>query len=174
MVVVTCFRKYLWQLLFVLSMFIAYEIHGRSVYCIIIFIHAAQKESTSLSTELIIADSAELKTVRKCTPYLEIALKGLESALVNFLNQEGFITDDVAEKIKNPVIVLTDIQKSTELTGWIKHRVELDPDSYHVLLDWIKAGGSHYKPIVKILEAEFLKHIGDSEQCCSGGLNCHT
>jgi hypothetical protein len=110
-----------------------------------------------------IADSPELRTVKKCTPDLEKALVGLERGLVYFMNQQGFFIDDVAKKILNPVSMLSDIEKSGELTGWIVHRVEQDPNSYHVLLDKLKNSGGHYEPVAKILEAEFLK------QGCTGG-----
>jgi hypothetical protein len=110
-------------------------------------------------------DSPELRTLKECTPQLETALKGLESGLVHFLNREGFIVDDVEEKILNPVTQLTDMNRAGELVMWIRHRVTQHPPSYHVLLDWLKEGGKHYQPIVSIMEAEFLNQTQSSEYC---------
>jgi hypothetical protein len=101
--------------------------------------------------------SPELRTLRECTSQLETALRGLESGLVHFLNREGFFSDEVQEKILNPVSTFTVEQKARELVSWIKHRVGQHPPSYHVLLGTLKEGGKHYEPIVGILEAEYLK-----------------
>ena len=101
-------------------------------------------------------DSPELRTLRACTPQLETALKRLDRSLVHFLNQEGFLDDDATDKILNPVTLLTEGEKAWELVKWIKHRVKEDPHSYHVLLQRLKESGSLYRPIVGILEAEFV------------------
>ena len=61
------------------------------------------------------SDPPELRTLKACTPQLETALKGLESGLVHFLNQEGFITDHVVDEVLNPLSMLTEADKACEL-----------------------------------------------------------
>jgi hypothetical protein len=91
-----------------------------------------------------VRDSPELRTLKECTPQLETALRGLERGLVQFMDRKGFFIDGAAEKVLNPEILLTAEQKAGELVSWIKHRVEQDPPSYHVLLDRLKEDGKHY------------------------------
>ena len=102
------------------------------------------------------ADSLELRTVKKCSPELVTALKGLDSKLVHFLREEGFITDGIHEKVTNVASLLSKAEKASELVGCIEDRIEQDSGSYHIFLDWLKKGpGKYYEPIVKKLEAEF-------------------
>ena len=109
------------------------------------------------------SDSPELRTLKACTPQLETALKGLDSGLVHFLNHNSFITDNVMDKVRNPVTMLNEADKAWELVKWIKNRVKQDPPSYHVLLGRLKQSGNLYKSIVKILEAEYAKQNAQGE-----------
>ena len=109
------------------------------------------------------SDSPELRTLKACTPQLETALKGLDSGLVHFLNHNNFITDNVMDKVRNPVTMLTEDDKAWELVKWIKNKVKQDPPSYHVLLGRLKQSGSLYKSIVKILEAEYARQNPQGE-----------
>jgi hypothetical protein len=111
-----------------------------------------------------VSDSPELRTLKECTLQLETALRGLERGLVHFLDGKGFFIDGAAEKILKPESLLTVEQKAGELVTWIKHRVEQDPPSYHVLLNRLKEDGKHYEPIVGVLEAEFSKQTQPSKQ----------
>ena len=96
----------------------------------------------------------EVKALKRCTPDLEAALKGLDPNLVHFLREEGFITDHMHEEILNRKSPFSDTNKASELVKWIKNRVEQDSESYHDLLRWLKDAGKFYRPIVKKLEAE--------------------
>ena len=109
------------------------------------------------------APSPELRTLKVCTPQLETALTGLDRELVHFLNHNNFITDDVMDKVRNPVTMLTEADKAWKLVERIKNRVKLDPPSYHVLLGRLKQSGNLYKPIVKILEAEYARQNPQGE-----------
>jgi len=100
------------------------------------------------------SESPELKAIKKCAPNLERALKGLDRDLVHFLNDEGFISDEVLNKVLNPVSVWSEDDKATELVKWIRNRVKQDPASFHTLLAWFKARGKYYEPIMMALEAE--------------------
>lgn len=101
--------------------------------------------------------SAELRTLEKCTPQLETALKGLERNLVHFLKDECFILDDVRDCILDARSILDKAEKAGELVKWIKNRVKLDPESYHILVNRFKQGGNLYRPIVRKLEEEYRR-----------------
>ena len=74
--------------------------------------------------------SIELKTVEKCTPQLETALKGLGRELVHSLCAEGFINTVTRDNILRPETMLTPEQKAGKLVGDIKDRIKLHPPSY--------------------------------------------
>ena len=109
------------------------------------------------------SDSPELRTLKACTLQLQTALEVLDSQLVYFLHHSDFITDYVMEEVLGPPTVLTEAHKARELVRWIKNRVKQDPPSYHVLLGELKQSGNLYKPIVKILEAEYARQNPQGE-----------
>lgn len=104
------------------------------------------------------SDSIELKTIKKCASQLETALVGLDSKLVHFLQEEGYITDDVHDRILNPASLLGRSDKASELVKWIRNRIQLHSESYHMLINWFRKNGKLYQPIVNILELEFNSH----------------
>ena len=107
---------------------------------------------------MVMSASPELITVKNCASKLETALKGCDSPLVHFLRKEGFISDDVHEKVLNPQSMLTTVQKAGELVKGIERRVELDPSSFQLLLNCFKQmQAAFFQPIVKILEKEYHK-----------------
>ena len=115
-------------------------------------------------------DSPELKTIKKCAPDLETTLSGLEREFIHFLAQEGFISDQVSGDVLDPRSILTDEQKAGLLVQGIKRRVQLDANSYHILLEHFKNGGNLYKPIVRKLEqaySEIIHRNGQSTPCGS-------
>ena len=91
-------------------------------------------------------------TVELCTIQLETALLGLERDLVHFLFQNGFISDDVRDKVLNPVSVLSEAEKAGEVVRWIKNRIKQDPTNYHVLMGKLQQCGKRYQPIINRLE----------------------
>ena len=106
-------------------------------------------------------DSVEFKTVRRCTVALETALKGLDRKMVDFLNQNGFITDDVCDQVLNRVTLLSAADKAHELVKGIKNRVKLDKGSYFVLVGGLTQGGVLYQPILNILAEEYQRQLGE-------------
>lgn len=105
------------------------------------------------------SDSPELRTLNKCITQLATALQaGLDERLVCLLNSEGFLTDDT---ILNPVTSLTDTEKlkADDLVRCIVLRVQQDPGSYHMLLQWLKQSGDRYEPIVTILDREYARQV---------------
>ena len=103
--------------------------------------------------------SIEFKTVRKCSPSLETALKGLDRNMVDFLYQNGFITSDVCSTVLDPVTLLTPADKACKLVEGIKDRVDLDKESYKVLFGGLVQGGVLYQPIVNILTEEYQRQL---------------
>ena len=97
--------------------------------------------------------SAEFMTLEHCTVPLETALSDLERDLVHFLCLNDFISDDVRDKVLNPVSVLSKGEKAGEVVRWIKKKVMRDPGSYHVLMRKLQQGGRRYQPIINKLEA---------------------
>ena len=95
--------------------------------------------------------------------WLETALKGLDRNMVDFLYQNGFITDDVCDQVLNPVTSLSDVDKAYELVKAIKNRVKQDKESYLVLVDCLTQGGVLYQPVVKILAEEYQRQLVEQE-----------
>ena len=83
---------------------------------------------------------------------LETALSGLDRDLMHFLCQNGFIGDNVRDKVLNPVSVLSEAEKAGEVVRWIKNRIKQDPASYHVLMGKLQQCGNRYQPIINRLE----------------------
>ena len=109
------------------------------------------------------------------TPELETALSELERGSVHFLAQEGFITDEVSERVLDPQSMLSGEQRAGLLVKGIKRRVKLDSKSYHTLLEHFKKGGNLYRPIVGILEKAYSKLIRRQEsQNIACGSQPHT
>ena len=95
--------------------------------------------------------------MRRCTATLETALKGLDRNMVDFLYQNGFITDDVCDQVLNPVTLLSAADKAHELVKGIKNRVKQDKGSYFVLVGGLTQGGVLYQPIVTTLAEEYQR-----------------
>ena len=104
-------------------------------------------------------DSIEFKTVRRCTVALETALKGLDRNLVDFLYQNGFITEDVCDQVLNRVTLLSNADKAQELIKGIKNQVKQDKRNYFVLVGGLTQGGVLYKPILKVLDEEYQRQL---------------
>ena len=104
-------------------------------------------------------DSVEFKAVRRCRVALETALKGLDRNMVNFLDQNGFITDGVCDQVLNPVTFLSAADKAHELVKGIKNRVKQDKGSYFVLVGGLIQGGVLYQPIVTTLTEEYQRQL---------------
>ena len=107
-------------------------------------------------------DSTEFKTVKRCTRPLETALKGLDSNMVDFLYQNGFIPDDNYDQIRSAKTLLSPADKAYELVKGIKNRVKQDKGSYIVLVGGLTQGGVLYQPIVNTLTEEYQRLVGQT------------
>ena len=104
-------------------------------------------------------DSAEFKTVKRCTVPLETALKGLDRNMVDFLYQNGFITDDACDQVLSAKSSSSVADKVYELVKGIKNRVKQDKESYLVLVNWLSQGDVLYQPIVNTLAEEYQRQL---------------
>ena len=104
-------------------------------------------------------ESVEFKTVKACAVALTKALKGAgpETAMVNFLKEEGFINEDVRLSVIDIKTSLNVADKTNLLVEGIKNRIDQDEASFHVLVDKFKKSGVMYAPIVKKLTKEYEK-----------------
>ena len=104
-------------------------------------------------------ESVEFKTVKACAVALTKALMGAgpETAMVNFLKEEGFINDGVRLSVIDIKSPLSVADKAYLLVEGIKNRIDQDEDSYKLLVDKFKKSGVMYKPIVKKLTKEYEK-----------------
>ena len=114
-------------------------------------------------------DSIEFKTMKRCTKWMETALKGLDRNMVDFLYQNGFITEDDYEEVLNPVTIMRPIDKACNLVKGIKNRVKQDKRSYFVLVGGLIQGGALYQPIVNILSEEYQRQQQTGECMCAPG-----
>ena len=104
-------------------------------------------------------ESVEFKTVKTCAGALAKALKGAgpETAMVNFLKEEGFINEGVHLNVIDTKSPLSVADKTNLLVEGIKNRIDQDEDSYKLLVDKFKKSGVMYEPIVKKLTKEYEK-----------------
>ena len=104
-------------------------------------------------------ESIEFKTVKACAVKLGKALKGagLESAMVDFLKEKGFITEGVRLKVIGMTTPLGDDDKTTLLVEGIKNRIDQDERSFKVLVDKFGKSGVLYEPIFNKLTEEYEK-----------------
>ena len=101
---------------------------------------------------------AEYRTIVQCTTQLEVALRSCDGVIVHFLNQEGFITEEVHDEVLNPRL-LNDYQKATKLVTGVRNKVFLRAQSYHTFLNYLCRRGNHYGSIVKILDEEYNRQL---------------
>ena len=104
-------------------------------------------------------ESIEFKTVKVCAGALAKALKGagMETAMVNFLKEKGFITEEVRLSVIDIKTSLNVIEKINLLVEGIKDRIDQDEDSFQVLVDKFEQSGVLYEPIVKKLTSEHIR-----------------
>ena len=109
------------------------------------------------------AETTEFLTLLNCTGKLEIALQS-DRELAQFLNKEGFITDEVYADVSSTTSVQTSIQKAGTLIFHIKNKVKLNPKRYHKLVCHLRQNKRKYEDIVNILEEEYYRLVCDSSQ----------
>ena len=114
----------------------------------------------------MMGESIELKTVKNCIVSLLKALKYPENEMVYFLNNNGFITDEVCTSVLNPYSSLTTANKACQLIEGIKNRIDQDKDSYQVLINEFTRVGIRYDPIVRKLKEEYAKQANPNMQSC--------
>ena len=95
--------------------------------------------------------------MKACSVALGKTLKGADSGMVSFLEENGFITDEVRLRVIDVKTPLSAADKTNLLVEGIKDRIDLDEDSYKVLVDKFKLSGVFYGPIVKKLDKEYEK-----------------
>ncbi len=105
---------------------------------------------------------AEFKTVRNCTPQLEMALGSCKDFL-SFLDREELIQDTVYNNISDPTSNLSKDAKATTLVLEIRRVVQLKSQNYHIIMKYLHSKGQ-YRDIVEILDREYQKEL---EGTCS-------
>jgi hypothetical protein len=115
----------------------------------------------------------ELKAVRKCASHLEAALMVPNRDLVHFLRDQGFVSDEVHDKVLTPHIMWSEVEKSGELVKWITNRIKMDCTSFHILLHRLKQSGVLFEPTVTKLIAEYHTAGGETVLHATGaGKDC--
>ncbi len=104
------------------------------------------------------AESKEYTTLVHCTAKLIIALRS-DDSIVQFLDQEGFIKPKIYNRVKDPISLLSDDDKSGLLVTGIKDKVELNPKNYHKFVDHLRRNRRMYRDIVEILDDEYYSEI---------------
>ena len=100
------------------------------------------------------AESKEHITLVNCTAKLVIALRS-DDSLLHFLDREGFIKPNIYNRIKDPISLLSDSDKSGLLVTGIKDKVELNPKNYDKFVNHLRQNRRMYKDIVEILDDEY-------------------
>ena len=102
-------------------------------------------------------ESVEFKTVKACAGALTktLAGAGLDTPMMNFLKEKGFITETVRLNVIDTKSIMNIADKTNQVVEGIKVRIDLDKDSYKVLLNKFDRSGVLYEPIVKMLTKEY-------------------
>ena len=114
------------------------------------------------------SDSVEFKTIDRCMHDLEtgLAAPGIERKLVHFLKKEGFINDEVRDKVLG--IRLEEMEKAGELAKRIKNRVKQDRASFNLFVCHLEEYDKLYQPLLSQLQEEY------KQQKAQGKLSGHT
>ena len=108
------------------------------------------------------AETTEFLTLINCTGKLEIALQS-DRELAQFLNSEGFITDEVYTDVSSATSMQTPLQKAGTLVACIKNKVKLNPKRYHTLVRHLRQNKRKYEDIVSILDEEYKRVMRDNQ-----------
>ena len=101
------------------------------------------------------AESKEYSTIVKCSRKLEIALKS-DRDIAQFLHEQGLLTKDDYDAVNSPTLRFSSAEKSRILVTAIRDRVELNPDNYHIVVDYMRQRNvKRYRDIIKILDEEY-------------------
>ncbi len=103
---------------------------------------------------------AEFRTVKKCTPQLEMALGSCKDFLW-FLDGEELIQDQVYNNLRDPTSNLSKDDKASSLVLEIRRVVKLESENYHTIMKYLRSK-SQYRNIVKILDREYQKQLEDA------------
>ncbi len=119
--------------------------------------------TVTMDTTHIPNKEAELKTLVNCTAELVIALCS-DDEILHYLDREGFIKPKIYKDVNNPKSMLSKDEKAGLLVTGIKNKVRLNPKNYHKLMRHFHQDRRIYGDIADILDAEYLRLGGVSEE----------
>lgn len=96
---------------------------------------------------------AELQTLVKYTRKLELVFQSDRAVLLHLL-QEDVISQNFFDEVDDPKSMLSPAQKAAKIVTELKRLVSLDPEVYHLLLNYLKQH-KKYKAVVKNLNEEY-------------------
>ena len=102
------------------------------------------------------AETSEYITVVNRTGELETAL-GSDREISQYLNQQGFISDEDYANVTSATSKLTPVQKAGILVTGIKKKIKLNRQNYHRLVDHLRKNPRKYDDIVIILDEEYSR-----------------
>ena len=105
-------------------------------------------------------NSPEYRTIVKCTPALELALKDDLDTLSGELLAANLITSDQADKITDPRLDGVE-HRASEMVALIMDKVALDTKNYRSFIDVLERRHKDHKEILKILHKKY-KELGES------------
>ncbi len=105
---------------------------------------------------------AEFRTVKKCTPQLEMALGSCTDFLC-FLDREQLVQDSIYRDLRDPRSSLSKDDKASCLVSEIRRVVELKSENYHTIMKYLRSK-DQYRDIVEILDREYQKQLEDAVQ----------
>ena len=103
-------------------------------------------------------ETLEYKVILKCYKKLEVAFEG-DRQIVHFLADEGIIAEEKREELLNTKSVASNLEKSGELVKYIKNKVYLNCENFHVLMSELKRR-KFYKDIYKALVSQLQQDGG--------------
>ena len=109
------------------------------------------------------ANSPEYRTLTQHRSELVIALADELIQLSDELFARGLISGDDADTVKD--LSHGTINRAFHLTGYVLHRVELNPSNYLVFIDVLSQRQAEHEDILRVLDAKY-KELSEFKLMC--------
>ncbi len=97
----------------------------------------------------------EYTTLMNCADKLEIALHK-DRDMTHFLHKSGLISEETYDSVSDPrSTTLNPREKASVLVQDIKDKVRLNPENYHILIQYLRENQWQYKDILDILSKKY-------------------
>ena len=104
---------------------------------------------------MIIIDTTEYQTIRKCTPQLIIAFKHNLTELSGHLLSKGLISADQGSELRNQMHSESD--RAAKLVDFVLNKVELAPECYSIFTEALEVDKPTNDQVLKLLKETYTQ-----------------